>query len=178
MSRSGLSLKHNIDVRAGTIDRDYTGNIKVILDNSGTAPYTIKIGDRIAQMVLVNIKTPPVHDTKQLQTTACGDHGFGSTGITDEWKSTDKQIHQTESSPFTQAQTDTSAHIQKLDAAMIPAELPKPYDIYFSTDPLDQTIEIDVPIKGDHPTLGILSDFCDYRQRLQVRDMALSTPGS
>jgi len=57
-------------------------------------------------------------------------------------------------------------------------ELQKPYDIYFSTDPFDQTLEIDVPIKGDHPTLGILTDFCDARQRLQVRDMALSTPGS
>jgi dUTP pyrophosphatase len=66
MSLRGLSLKHNIDVRAGTIDRDYTGNIKVILDNSGTVPYTIKIGDRIAQMVLVNIKTPSVHDIIQL----------------------------------------------------------------------------------------------------------------
>jgi hypothetical protein len=76
------------------------------------------------------------------------------------------------------SQVDNSAHIQKLDTITIPAELPKPYDIYFSTDPFDQTLEIDVPIKGDHSTLGILSEFCDYRQCLQVRDMALSTPGS
>jgi hypothetical protein len=54
----------------------------------------------------------------------------------------------------------------------------KPYDVYFCTNPFDNTMEIDVPIKGDHPTLGILSEFCDFRQRLQVTDMALSTPGS
>jgi dUTP pyrophosphatase len=178
MSRSGLSLKHNIDVRAGMIDRDYTGNLKVILENSGTVPHTIKIGDRIAQIVLINIQTPPVHDTKQLHITARGDHGFSSTGIAGDYQPTDKQITQTESSASAQAQLHKSAHIQKLDAAMIPAKLPKPYDIYFSTDPFDQTVEIDVPIKGDHPTLGILSEFCDYRQRLQVREMALSTPGS
>lgn len=44
-SRSGMSLKHQIDVRAGTIDRDYTGNVKVILDNTSEHPYSIKIGD-------------------------------------------------------------------------------------------------------------------------------------
>jgi dUTP pyrophosphatase len=174
MSRSGLSLKHNIDVRAGTIDRD----LKVLLKNSGIVPYTIKIGDRIAQMVLITIQTPPVHDTEQLHITARGDHGFGSTGIAGDCPPTDTQITPTESSTSALAYLHNSAHIQKLDAVMTPANLSKPYNIYFSTNPFDQTVEIDVPIKGNHPTLGILSEFCDYRQRLQVRDMALSTPGS
>ena len=54
----------------------------------------------------------------------------------------------------------------------------KPYDIYFCNDPFDNTVEIDIPIKGDHPTLGILAQYCDFCQRLQGTDMALSTPGS
>jgi len=169
MSRSGLSLKHQIDVRAGTIDRDFTGNVQVILDNSGDAPYKINIGDRIAQMVLVNIQTPPVQETQQIQSTDCGTSGFGSTGI-----------HGALSTPL----DSPAATVHQLEAEPPPvvaatvSEPQKPYDLYFSTDPFDQTLAIDVPIKGDHPTLGILTDFCDARQRLQVRDMALSTPGS
>jgi hypothetical protein len=54
----------------------------------------------------------------------------------------------------------------------------KPYDIYFSHDPFDQTLELDIAIKGDHPTLGIQTNYCPYRQRLQIKDMALGTPGS
>jgi hypothetical protein len=169
MSQSGLSLNHQIDVRAGTIDRDYTGNVQVILENSGDAPYQINIGDRIAQLVLVNIQTPPVQETQQLQNTDRGTSGFGSTGI-----------HGALSPP----PNPTDATVHQMEAELptvVPATVPepqKPYDIYFSTDPFDQTLEIDVPIKGDHPTLGILTDFCDARQRLQVRDMALSTPES
>ena len=58
----------------------------------------------------------------------------------------------------------------------IPVE--KPFEIYFSHDPFDSTLEIEIPVKGDHPTLGLLTNYCETRQRLQVKDMALSTPGS
>jgi hypothetical protein len=139
------------------------------LENSGDAPYQINIGDRIAQLVLVNIQTPPVQETQQLQNTDRGTSGFGSTGIhgalSPPPNPTDATVHQME------------AELPTVVTATVP-EPQKPYDIYFSTDPFDQTLEIDVPIKGDHPTLGILTDFCDARQRLQVRDMALSTPES
>jgi hypothetical protein len=52
------------------------------------------------------------------------------------------------------------------------------YDLFFSHDPFDNTVEIDIPFRGDHPTLGLLLTYCDYCQRLQLKDMALSTPGS
>jgi dUTP pyrophosphatase len=81
-SRSGLSLKHSIDVQAGTIDRDYTGNIQVVLYNSGDAPYGIKIGDRIAQLVLLQIQTPAIEQIDVLTNTIRGEQGFGSTGKT------------------------------------------------------------------------------------------------
>jgi hypothetical protein len=129
------------------------GNVQVILENSGDAPYQINIGDRIAQLVLVNIQMPPVQETHQLQNTS----GFGSTGI-----------HGALSPPSNL--TDATVHQMEAELpTVVPATVPgpqKPFDIYFSTDPFDQTLEIDVPIKGDHPTLGLLTDFCDARQRL------------
>jgi dUTP pyrophosphatase len=80
LSRSGLSIKHRIDVTAGTIDPDYTGNVMVSLHNSGTAPYQICIGDCIAQMVLMSHKTPVLETTSILHSTEHGAQGFGSTG--------------------------------------------------------------------------------------------------
>jgi len=186
-SRSGMSLKHQIDVRAGTIDRDYTGNVKVILDNTSDNPYSIKIGDRIAQLILVNIQTPKIQQTGNLAETARGTKGFGST---DTATITDDNIQSQEASvknlcasqTHTNNPVETPHHLlptatfDKQPTAAGPAE--KPYDIYFSNDPFDNIVEIDIPIKGDHPTLGILAQYCDFRQRLQVTDMALSTPGS
>lgn len=50
--RSGLALKHGIDVGAGVIDNDYTGVLGVVLFNHNDAPFEIKWGDRIAQLIL------------------------------------------------------------------------------------------------------------------------------
>ncbi len=182
LSRSGLCLKHHIDVRAGTIDRDYTGNVQVILENMGNEPSHINIGDRIAQMVLINIQTPVIHETQQLQSTERGALGFGSTGIAGELSEVPSSVNRPVATP---ADSTNPAIVRNLTTETPPPVVPladavlqKPYDIYFSTDPFDSTLEVNVPIKGDHPTLGILTDYCDSRQRLHVRDMALSTPGS
>src|SRR5688572_10434779 len=48
--RSGLAVRHNIDVFAGVIDPDYTGEVRVCLYNHGKQPFTITSGDRIAQL--------------------------------------------------------------------------------------------------------------------------------
>jgi len=168
MSRSGLCVKHRIDVRAGIIDRDYTGNVQVVLENLGDTDFTVKIGDRIAQLILLQIKTPPVNSTDDLDATLRGDQGFGSTGVANiignNGQPSDVDTDAPQAALVRQFQSTT--------------EIEKPYDIYFCTDPFDATVEIDVPIKGDHPTLGILTNYCDARQRLQVQDMAISTPGS
>ena len=80
-SRSGLALKHNIEIKAGVIDPDYTGSIKVILHNFGPTPYTVKQGDRIAQLVLEKISQPDIKvDKKEFKQTKRGENGFGSTG--------------------------------------------------------------------------------------------------
>lgn len=78
--RSGLAVKYGIDVGAGVIDRDFCGEIKVLLMNHGNANYTINAGDRIAQLILENISSPEVKEVNELDDTARGNGGFGSTG--------------------------------------------------------------------------------------------------
>ncbi|RKP35088.1 mitochondrial deoxyuridine 5'-triphosphate nucleotidohydrolase, partial [Dimargaris cristalligena] len=78
--RSGLAVKHFIDTGAGVVDEDYRGIVKVVLFNFGDKPFAIKIGDRIAQLVLERIVTPAVAEVADLDDTDRGEGGFGSTG--------------------------------------------------------------------------------------------------
>ncbi len=80
--RSGLALKHGITVAnaPGTIDCDYRGEVKVILINHGTASFSILRGDRIAQLVLAPVSQASWLEVSELDETARGTGGFGSTG--------------------------------------------------------------------------------------------------
>ena len=80
LPRSSLAAKHGIQVMAGVIDSDYRGVVKVVLYNSSPLQYLCKKGDRIAQLVLQQIATPPIK-VKRLDATERGAGGFGSTGI-------------------------------------------------------------------------------------------------
>ena len=80
--RSGLAAKSNISVlnTPGTIDSDYRGEIKVILINLGNETFTVKNGDRIAQMILTPIMKFKFEEVNKLDDTIRGSGGFGSTG--------------------------------------------------------------------------------------------------
>ena len=80
--RSGLALKHGITClnTPGTIDSDYRGPLGVILANLGADPYTIRHGDRIAQMVVAPVVQARFAVAQTLGETARGTGGFGSTG--------------------------------------------------------------------------------------------------
>ena len=80
--RSGLALKHGITVpnTPGTIDSDYRGELKVILINHGGEPFPIHRGDRIAQIVLAPVTLAEWDEVAELDETARGAGGFGSTG--------------------------------------------------------------------------------------------------
>ena len=79
--RSGLALKHGIQVFAGVVDEDYLGEIGVILYNSGIDPVQIKTGDRIAQLIFLpcNNKVTFV-EVDELNQTERAENGFGSSG--------------------------------------------------------------------------------------------------
>ncbi len=80
--RSGLAAKHGITVlnSPGTIDADYRGEIAVLLINHGSAAFTIKRGERIAQMVIAKVEQAELVTVVSLSETARGSGGFGSTG--------------------------------------------------------------------------------------------------
>jgi len=81
--RSGLAAKHAVTVlnSPGTIDADYRGEIKVILINHGSEPFTITRGMRIAQMVVAPVVRAQWVECDELPETARGAGGFGSTGL-------------------------------------------------------------------------------------------------
>lgn len=80
--RSGLALKHGITLpnSPGTIDADYRGPLGVIVMNAGSAAFTIRHGERIAQMVVAPVVQAQFELAEALSDTARGVGGFGSTG--------------------------------------------------------------------------------------------------
>jgi dUTP pyrophosphatase len=81
--RSGLAVRHGITVvnAPGTIDADYRGEIKVALINLGRTSFTIRRGDRIAQMVLAPVVRASWTVRSSLHATVRGTGGFGHTGL-------------------------------------------------------------------------------------------------
>jgi dUTP pyrophosphatase len=84
--RSGLAAKHGVTVlnSPGTIDSDYRGEIKIILINHGTKPFTVENGERIAQGVISGVmgkKMITFDSVEELSDTKLGEGAFGSTGI-------------------------------------------------------------------------------------------------
>jgi len=80
--RSGLALRHGIVLpnAPGTIDSDYRGEIQVILMNTGSQAFTIRRGDRIAQLVLAPVALAEWSEVETLDDTTRGSGGFGHTG--------------------------------------------------------------------------------------------------
>lgn len=82
-SRSSLAARHNVEAGAGVIDADYRGEVSVLLRNFGDGPFSIRAGDRIAQLVVLPLHPvgPPREETAaELGDTTRGTGGFGSTG--------------------------------------------------------------------------------------------------
>ncbi|MEW5798846.1 MAG: dUTP diphosphatase [Bacteroidota bacterium] len=81
--RSGLAIKNSIGIMnsPGTIDSDYRGEVKIIVTNFGNNEFTVKRGDRIAQMVIAKYERIEWEEVQQLSGTTRGGGGFGSTGI-------------------------------------------------------------------------------------------------
>lgn len=83
LPRSGTAAKHGISVvnAPGLIDSGYRGEIRVLLLNTDRhEPFHIEPGDRIAQLILTRVETPPVEEVASLTESQRGEGGFGSTG--------------------------------------------------------------------------------------------------
>jgi len=81
--RSGLALRHGLGIvnAPGTIDSDYRGEVGVILINLGEAPFTLRRGDRIAQLVISRVEAVEWEEADGLEDSGRGGGGFGSTGV-------------------------------------------------------------------------------------------------
>ncbi len=79
VSKSGLSTKYSL-MSSGLIDEGYTGSIRVQLYNHSDKWYSVKKGEKISQLVIIPVFTPPLEVVNNLEETERGDNGFGSTG--------------------------------------------------------------------------------------------------
>jgi dUTP pyrophosphatase len=79
-SRSGTAVRNGITCLTGTIDSDYRGELKVVLVNLGEEPFAITRGERIAQLVPAPVLRAAFAEVDELDETARGAGGFGSTG--------------------------------------------------------------------------------------------------
>ena len=78
MSKSGLAVLYELEVKAGVIDPDYTGNIGVVLKNNSESLFERAIGEPIAQLLFVKVVTPKLVQVQNLTPTQRGGDGFGT----------------------------------------------------------------------------------------------------
>ena len=79
--RSGLALNKFIDVGAGVVDADYRGELGIVLINFSDTDFQINMGDKVAQLIFENIKTPVIKEVDSLEDPDRGNKEFGSIGI-------------------------------------------------------------------------------------------------
>ena len=81
--RSGLALKHGITLvnTPGTVDSDYRGELGLAIINLGQKPFTIRRGDRLAQLVLQKVRRADIQVVQNLDDTERSDGGFGHSGV-------------------------------------------------------------------------------------------------
>jgi dUTP pyrophosphatase len=78
--KSGLSIKHGLKTLGGVVDSGYRGEVMVGIVNLSDAGYTIRKGEKVAQMIIQRKETIEVEEVEELGGTARGERGFGSTG--------------------------------------------------------------------------------------------------
>jgi len=178
LSRSGLLTKHNVEVKAGTIERDYTGNVMVVMQNNSDMPYNITCGDQITQMVLYYIAQPPLQDGTTIPEMQRASNGFGSTDSKPE-----KQISSSSVIRQVAQAAETTPTSNASNATVIPSSLPKtlqstlnnitlsvymkPYEIWLCPDPFQKRMTIPINLQGTRETLGLLLQPTEHKNRVQ-----------
>ena len=77
MSKSGLTVLYQLEVKAGVIDPDFTGNIGVVLRNNSDQPIERLVGKQIAQLLFIKVATPTLIQVTSLAKTEWGEYGLG-----------------------------------------------------------------------------------------------------
>ncbi len=79
--KSGIATNHGLKTMAGVIDAGYRGEIKILIHNLSQQAYTVQVGTKIAQMLIQPVEQKQVIEVQELDETARGEDGFGSTGV-------------------------------------------------------------------------------------------------
>ena len=153
--RSGLTIKKNLDTKAGVIDPDYRGEVIVVVHNFGNEEQTICSGDKVAQIIFEQARTPKVVISKELSTTKRDQKGFGSTDL--------------------DIKNSVQPTIKKVDINL-DEDSDHPYHIEMSSDPIDNITRRSIKPFGIHPTLGMNLRICPHRNRPQLMSCEPSTP--
>ena len=158
--RSGLTVNKNLTTLAGVINRDYTGEIMVILQNFRKEEQTITKGDKIAQAILENAITPPTEEMTELPTTTRGSNGFGSSDLN-----------------ISSVETDKANMSMDLNMTY---ERDAPFDLYFTSIPYDHYTTRTIRIEGNDKLLGMILQEQKHNisQQPQVIDIKASTPAT
>jgi len=182
LSQSGPMAHHNIETKAGVVDRDYPGNVKVVLVNNSTAPYQVNKGDKIAQLLIYHIAQSTPVQTTTLNNTLGGPVGFGSTNSTPqpgkELTVGDTHTTPTDDTPPCLVPVHHIRQVEAITEAILTSDGIEPYNIWLSTDPFNHKLKLAVEVKGTHPTLGLSVKQCPITHRVQLVDMAPGTPGA
>ena len=158
-SRSSLVLKHGINTMAGVIDADYRGDIGVILHNANNKEYTIKKGDRVAQLIFEKINDTEIQEVNELSTTERQDKAFGSS---------DKiSFMHDDTTP-----TKTFDHINSIISSYTPTM------IEMSLDPYDNLLTHQIKLEGKHKTAGLDITTCPQRQLPLLQKCIKGTPSA
>jgi len=133
-------------------------------------------GDRIAQLVLYFIAQPSVSAVTALKDTTRGQNGFGST-------STSEFVSRNMTSTPVPNVLDMNPEQESLPVgdicqSIIDEDGIKPYNLWLSSDPFDKQLSVTIDVKGDHPSLGLIVEKCDTRNRLKLIDIAKSIPAA
>ena len=160
-SRSGLALKHNVHVKAGTIDSDYRGELKVLLSNVSPNDFKIQKHSRIVQLIIFELPQIPLKQVEKLSTTRRNQKGFGSTGL-HPLPLTTNYSHQPTTAAAATLQVDDDDHV--------------PYNVVLSNDPFQDQEIITLTVRGKHPTQGLQLTPCEvYTDHLIITAIQLGT---
>ena len=178
--RSGLTVKRHLHSLAGVIDPDYRGNITVVLQNFGTDTQVFKRGDKIAQLIVENATTPTILEVSNLEDTGRGSLGFGSTDVPVDTSDDPVAVHEINDHEL----PETRKPPDKETVSAINAEIlndlhlsyRQPYDIQFSSCPLDNQTFRQIPLFGSDTKLGFDIRMCSKYGMPIVNDCKKSTP--
>ncbi len=79
--KSGIATNHGLKTMAGVIDAGYRGEVKILVHNLSTKPYTVEAGSKIAQLLIQPVEQREIIEVEELDDTSRGEKGFGSTGV-------------------------------------------------------------------------------------------------